>query len=118
MKTNYKDAVGRPGEVFAQDKKTNATATATMAARSSFRHTVVSFCISASGSPASAVEATLSDGTTTFRFQLPAAAFGPFVWNVPLPPFADGAAVSLVVPALGVGVTCAITLLGYTRKSQ
>lgn len=119
---SIQDKTTRLSEWVAVDVKTHAVATATKAARvataphtPAYRHYVTGIIISASASPAAAVAATLSDGTTTITFEIPASAFAPIIWNSTVR-FAPGVAVTLTVPDLGSGVVCAITLMGYSRQ--
>lgn len=103
---------------IATDRDTNAdvVATATAPTGNSVRAAVAIFgvLITSSAVPAAAVEATLTDGTTTMKINLPATVFpAGFVFTFPNGhPFvgAAGQAVTLTVPALGSGVICNASL--------
>lgn len=103
---------------IATDRDTNAevVATATAPTGNTVRAAVAIFglLITSSAVPAAAVEATLTDGTTTMKINVPATVF-PHGIVVMFPnghPFvaAAGQAVTLTVPALGASVICNASL--------
>lgn len=96
---------------------TNGSATASISAPDSTRNTIVVYglLISMSAAPATAVAALFKDGSTTkLTINIPAAAQSPIY--VPFPaghPYVvtQGAAASLVCPALGSGVVGTAAIL-------
>jgi len=100
------------------DSQTNATATATQAAKAGARHFVTGLTISASAAPAAAVTAQLKDGNTVIdQFEIPAGAFAPILHNYTRPLRGSvNSAITLVVPALGASVKGTAVIHGFTAQ--
>lgn len=110
--------LARPIQWAEVDSQTNAQAAAVRAAATGMQHYICSISISASAAPAAAVQAEVRQGSTVLdRFEIPAAAFSPFVHNYSRPlQGATGGTVSVVIPALGAGVRGTAVIKGFTAR--
>jgi hypothetical protein len=80
---------------------------------------ITGYEISANGTPAQAVEATLAGPAVTVPLEIPAAAFAPLMRDFSTHPLrvVGGANAVLSVPALGSGIKCAVTLYTFVASA-
>lgn len=98
---------------------TNGIATATRAAEQNRRHYITGIVISASGAPAAAVQVDIRKGAGDFiSAEIPTSAFVPIMWELKRPIEGNiNEAVSIVLPALGAGITGTVALMGFTTTA-
>lgn len=108
-----------PAEWFVVATGVAATVTANRPAEANRTHFITGVSISASGAPAAAQAVQVQDGATTIdRYELPASAFAPIIANFPRPyECTNNQAAQITVPSLGAGITCTVTIRGFTRMS-
>jgi hypothetical protein len=109
------DLAFSPATVSNIGSAVNATSTATIAAAAGKRFFITGLTISASGAPAAAVTVTLNSAATVIdQMEVPNGAFAPILHNYTRPLRGGiNEAITLVIPALGVGIRGTAVVRGY-----